>query len=55
MTYFITNKKFLPPGRSEMRTSKCTSRESAARPRSIVRPKTVVSIFPPERIMTTLK
>lgn len=47
--------KILPPGRSDTTTSNFIKRLSTAKPLSIVRPNTVVSILPPVKITTTLK
>ena len=42
-----------PPGRSLTVAMNRTSRPSAAKPRSITRPNTVMSMFPPQRGVTT--
>lgn len=45
----------IPPGLSDTVTTNLMSRPSAARPRSITRPRAVVSMFPPHRATTTLE
>ena len=43
----------MPPGRSDTVVTNRTRRVSAARPRSITRPSTGTSMFPPHRGTTT--
>lgn len=45
----------IPPGLSDTVTTNLMSRPSAARPRSITRPRAVVSMFPPHKATTTLE
>ena len=45
----------MPPGLSETVTTQRHNRPSVAKPLSIQRPRTVVSILPPHKGITTLK